>query len=273
MAHGQTWDDVSMEVRGRRVHYVQRPGRGTILFLHGLYGDHAHFRDAFTSPHLEGWGLAALDLPGFGTSEVAEGPILEAFVEAADAVLERHAPHGAALIVAHSMASSAACRLARSCVGLVLIEGNIVAGHLQVSDRIVAMTREAYEAEFERLAARAEVMLKFETRVASADDRRYFAASYRRCRVEAAWAAAHVINSDVRDGRVLAALRSWPHQLCVIYGGASRFSASVGSLRAELPRATFVQVADAGHFPMLDRPDAVYGPIGKLARDTLPSCC
>jgi pimeloyl-ACP methyl ester carboxylesterase len=170
------------------------------------------------------------------------------------------------------MSSSVACRLLDRSAAIVLIEGNIIPPHLQISDRIVQMSREAYEDEFGRLGARAEMVLKWETRLRTAEDRRYFAGSYRRCRVGAAWTAAHAVNQDVRADGVLRALRSSSRPLCVLYGSSSSFAGTVSQLRGALPRATFVEIADASHFTMLDQPEAVYKAIGDFVQGVLLRC-
>lgn len=271
MKAAPNWQECTTAAGGRRISYVKRPGAGTILFLHGLYGDHTHFVDAFNSPALADRALVAIDLPGFGTSDMPpDGAILERFVDAARAVLDENGRP--AVVVAHSMSSSVACRLLDRAGGLVLIEGNIVPAHLQISDRIVRLSRTAYESEFARLSVKAEMMLKWETRLADAETRRYFAQSYRRCRVDAAWSAAHAVNADVRANGVLDTLQRSSRPLTVIYGASSSFAATVGLLRSEMPQARFVEIAAAGHFTMLDQPDALYGAIGEFVRSTLLPC-
>lgn len=129
-------------VRGRRVHYLDSgpepcgareyapDGRGapTFVLLHGLGGCARHWLEVL--PALSEHGrVIALDLPGFGASEITAGPVsLEALAEVAAAVVAQ-LELGPVVLVGHSFAGPVALRCAARhpelAAGVVLVSGAV----------------------------------------------------------------------------------------------------------------------------------------------------
>ncbi len=139
----------TLSLRGRRLtltHGDLRPGRGALLFLHGL-GDSADaFAEAFSALGLEGYNVLAPDMPGYGHSAGA-GRI--GFADYAT-ILEdlcRETQSGPVLLVGHSMGGAvgtlaASASLGGRARGLVNIEGNLTVADQFISRKALA----AYEA-------------------------------------------------------------------------------------------------------------------------------
>ena len=116
-------------IGGRRVRYVDI-GSGAFGFVcvHGMGGCRQHFSQ--TLPSLARHGRAiALDLPGFGASQMPAGPItLELFADTA-ATLARDLGLERVVCVGHSMGGPIALRFAtrhpRLTAGLILLAGAI----------------------------------------------------------------------------------------------------------------------------------------------------
>jgi len=233
-----------------------RPGPRPITFLHGLCGAAIHFDGAFDADCLEGRGLLALDLPGFGNSAKSDATGIEDQVAACRAVMSETGFEGGWL-VAHSMASSAAARLGDGMAGVILLEGNLVAEDLEFSDWILGIPEDEFEAEFARLQATAEMNLRFKTRIADPALRRRYAETWRQCRPSTVRGVAAEINADTRAGTQIRLLAG-RHRPVWLYSGDQRPAASVDHFRVRT-------IPAAGHFLMFDNPDAVYAAIGEDA--------
>lgn len=131
-------------------------GNRLILFLHGLGGSSADFREIMRSPLLSGYNVVAPDLLGFGSSDRPKG---------FDYSLEHHAEcivelmdelgHDSVALVGHSMGGSIATRVASlradRVAALIVAEPNLTEADATYSKRIISYTEEEYAAVFPRL--------------------------------------------------------------------------------------------------------------------------
>lgn len=131
-------------------------GNRLILFLHGLGGTAADFREIMRSPLLNGYNMVAPDLLGFGNSERPKN---------FDYTLEHHAEcvvelldelgHDSVVLVGHSMGGSIAIRVASlradRVAGLIVAEPNLTEADATYSKRIMAYSEDEYVTAFPRL--------------------------------------------------------------------------------------------------------------------------
>ena len=116
-------------IRGRRVHYVDI-GAGTFGFLciHGLGGCWQHYSELLPSLARHGRAIA-LDLPGFGASQMPAQPItLELFANTA-AALAHEVGLDRVVVIGHSMGGPIALRFANRhpelAASLILLAGAV----------------------------------------------------------------------------------------------------------------------------------------------------
>jgi pimeloyl-ACP methyl ester carboxylesterase len=239
---------------------LYRTGPGPILFLHGLSGGAVHFDAAFETDALAGRGLLALDLPGFGESFAARRVDVAAQVDACREAL-RQAGFARPWVVAHSMAASAAARLAAECAGAILLEGNLLPRDLSFSDRILSVAEADFPAEYRKIQKGAEVVLKIQTRIESRDARARYASTWRQCSPATVRQVAAEVNADTRAAEPLRLFRASGRPVTAYFGdsvaGLSDAAAALGLRTRTIPRA--------GHFLMLDNPAATYAAIGEDA--------
>ena len=225
-----------------------------MLLLHGLCGASIHFDEAFSAAPLAGRELIAVDLPGHGDSRFANAGIDDA-AEACYAVLNELKVQRP-WVAAHSFSSSVAVRLLDKIRGLVLLEGNLLAEHLSFSDRLLRIPEPQYVADFDRLRAGAEVMMRMQTSIAASDERARYAATYRMCDARSVRRMALETNAETRAAKQIAELRDWHGK--VIYFAGEESYLSVAALQNALPRMTVQEIPKARHFVMLDNPTATF---------------
>lgn len=249
--------------QGGRLRYLLREGATPILFLHGLCCGAIYFDQAFRHAALQGYGIVALDLPGFGASQGM--PLsqcgIEGQVDACLAVL-RSVGVDRAWVVAHSMASSAAVRLAASTAGLVLLEGNLVPENLDFSDRLLAEPAGSFAETYTRIQKLAPSLLKMRTHVHDAEERARYAATFGQCRADVVKRVAEESNVDTRRGMQMALLQR--ATACYFVGEENSTLSDIVADR--VPALRQRDVPRAGHFLMLDNPDATYAMIDEEIR-------
>jgi pimeloyl-ACP methyl ester carboxylesterase len=237
-----------------------RPGDAPILLLHGLSGGAVHFDRAFEAEALDGRGLLALDLPGFGESAAARRVDIAAQVDACLDAL-RQAGFERPWVVAHSMAASAAARLAAESCGVILLEGNLLPRDLAFSDRVLSIPEPDFPAEYAKIKRAAETILKMQTRLADREARARYAETWRRCDADSVRRVASEINADTRAANPLRLLASCGRPVIAYFGDSKPgLPAAVEELGV---RTRIIPQAD--HFPMLDNPAATYAAIGEDA--------
>lgn len=250
----------------------RRAGSGPrILFLHGLFCDGRYFHHAAEEAGLDGLELVAVDLPGFGCSPGVAGAAIAEMAEALRPLLEDTSGRPV-LLASHSMATSPAARVAHLARGFVSIEGNILPGHLALSDRLVALDDKAFAAEFARIQNMADNALKWATTMADAGLRRQLSASYSRCTADAVQRVAREINADVRSGVLPSFLVAASLPMLTIYGTRSGYGGSRRELERIFPSMAFEAIEGARHFPMLDQPQRTYAAIAAFAREVVRTC-
>jgi pimeloyl-ACP methyl ester carboxylesterase len=256
---------VSIHADGARLSALLRSGDGAgIVFLHGLCGAAVHFDRAFSDAALEGVPILAFDLPGFGETPANGG--LDAMAEAVAAGIVE-AGFRRPLLVAHSMASSIAIRLLATASGVVLLEGNLVASHLEFSDRIINVPRAEFPAEFARMQRTSKMILRYQTRISDEVALARYARTWNACSAETVWRVASEINREVRAGVVVVRFATSNVPLTCAYGTAGAYEKTVADLAARLPATSFVAIRDAAHYPMLDAPEETYATVARAYTD------
>jgi pimeloyl-ACP methyl ester carboxylesterase len=103
-------DGEYISLRGREIHYVERPGNGVpVVMIHGLPGTHKDFDPVL--PQLGGVHTIAIDRPGFGWSRGGWLPFQDQVDAVHDLVTDRRL--GPVVVVGHSFGAVVALGLAR----------------------------------------------------------------------------------------------------------------------------------------------------------------
>jgi len=242
-----------------------RDGPRPIVFLHGLCGGAIHYDAAFEAAELKDRGLVAIDLPGFGESQM-EGEIGVGLEAQRDACLAVFAALGEGVrptLVAHSMAGSVASQLLDEISSLILLEGNVSAEDLEFSDRILNMPEEDFEDEYARISKSAEIMMRLQTAVSDSARRGRYAATYRSCSARTVYHVAKDINLDARSGAIVRRLSGWGRRFYYYVGGDSNFDA--GSISSKNFDVVVREISGARHFLMLDNPNDTYAAVANDA--------
>lgn len=253
--------------RNAELSALWRDGPEPIVFLHGLCGGAVHFDRAFGAQELLGRGLVAIDLPGFGLSSAvrSESCGIEGAVAAVSEVLDELAPVQP-WFVAHSLSSSVAGRLLDRAAGLVLLEGNLLASHLDFSDRLLAFSVDTFAEEYSRIRRGSELMLRLKSKVPTRKERARYAETFAQCSAEAVRIAAAEGNVDTRAGNQREILRRWSgpaYYYCGEDGDADEAevrSCGTGVTVRTIPRAS--------HFLMFDNAQETYS---MIAADAVPN--
>jgi pimeloyl-ACP methyl ester carboxylesterase len=268
-------------IGGRRVRYVDI-GAGTFGFIcvHGMGGCRRHFSQ--TLPSLARHGRAiALDLPGFGASQMPAEPItLELFADIV-ATLARELGLDRVACVGHSMGGPIALRFAtrhpRLTASLIMLAGAVETFSTLLGLRDV--TRIARERPLDTAAVYTEVL---SCAIPIPGHAKRAIARHKALRGAALWPYAHrpaslqpdtvatILSGAGARGvmpTALAIARSHPYQdldeaHCPILsiGAAHDRIVSIADLEAFdriAPTARTVLLEDSGHLMMLERPRAV----------------
>jgi pimeloyl-ACP methyl ester carboxylesterase len=230
---------------------LSRPGRrDLVLFLHGLGCAKEIFAPLWRAPALDGMALLAPDLPGHGASQglPLDSASMEGMAEAVRDLLRRRAGAGERLhVVVHSMGGAVGLLLAREppieLASFVNVEGNLVAEDCSMFSRRTAETdlRLFCEEKFDKLKARAR---------AGDEILRQWAAWAQACPAEAFHASARSVVAWSDSGDLLDLFRALAVPKAYVSG---QYSANPDVL-AHLNAVTKYQIADCGHFPMLEKP-------------------
>lgn len=260
---------VAIEGDGGRVSALRRDGVGAgIVFLHGLCGGAIHFDRAFSTTSLAGIPLLAVDLPGFGQSLLQ--PNLDAMAGAVRVAIVASG-FERPLLVAHSMASSIAMRLLPATSGIVLLEGNLFASHLDFSDRIIGVPEADFRIDYARMQRTSKIILRYQTSITDDAVLARYAATWRECAPETVWRVAEGISKEVRAGRVAEAYAQADVPLTCVYGAIGAYAKSVPDIASRLPAARLVAIEKSAHYPMLDAPDATYAAVAGAYKEIVPN--
>ncbi len=235
---------------------LSRPASSDLaIFIHGHGCSKESFLSAFERPELRDFSLLAFDLPGFGAScrPADFSYSMEDLAAASEAVLNKFRKprfH----IVAHSMGCAVglllAGRIANQLISFINVSGCLT------GDDCGLLTRKASTLPFEgflqdssynRLmrAPRLNRLLRLEDSLPLA--------LYQSARSLAGWAD---------SGRLLDIFLGLRCNKAYVYGGDGRAPASLEGQDA----VDLAAVADSGHFPMNENPDAFYPLLFRLLR-------
>ena len=261
--------------RGRRIHVLRRPGEGPlVLFLHGFPSSSYDFREVIA--RLGGLKLLAFDMLGFGLSEKPREHRYSLLWQA-DLATELVAREGAGrpvLICAHDMGTSVATellardlagRLPFELAGALLFNGSIVleAASLTPVQRLLRsplgplvsrlVSERLFAHQFGELFSDAHPLSEAE----AADQWSLIAAC-------GGNAIADRLIHYLGERRELAdrwhgAVRDWPGELRLAWGmldpvATPRVLEALIELR---PTAPVERLADLGHYPQLEAPEAI----------------
>ena len=243
------------------VHALVRPGPRPVVFVHGLAASSAFFLDAWECERLDGRGLVALDLPGFGETPAPEGfgftmrehaEALAAAVEALDlwqVTLMGHSMGGTVAVLASG-------RLAPRLEALVLAEG-VLRRDVEIwSDALARRSPDAWAREFADIRRRPRVfarglMLRRRNEALSR-----ITPAVTQTTAEAVFASAVDLQRTAEDPSVYARFVGLDVPRCFVYADYHAGMRFVDRLRHDgVPTAV---VPRAGHAMMLDNPDAFY---------------
>lgn len=232
---------------------IERTGsEELIFFIHGLGCAKEFFIDAWSTPVLEGYSLAAPDLSGFGESSKPPGfsYSMEAHAEVCLKVLKNF-PHQKIHIAAHSMGGAVGLIMAESLgerlSSFINIEGNLISPDSSMSSLSSTLTVEKYHEHMIRLLADATAPLSkggiklwyhYIQKAGSIG-------LYRSARSLAEWSG---------SGKLLEIFKKLICRKIYIHGDANASMPATKHLE-DIPR---ISIPGSGHFPMNDNSNYFY---------------
>jgi pimeloyl-ACP methyl ester carboxylesterase len=269
-----------VEVNGLRLHLLDWGHRGApaLLLLHGGTA-HAHWWDWFAPAMSERFHVLALDLRGHGDSAWARPPAYEIEDYVADvAALGDGLGRSRIVVIGHSLggtiAAAAAARLGNRAAALVIVDSRTRAGNdgLRFLHRLSLLPHPRYPSRDQ--AIRQYRLLPTDSS-ARPDCVAHVAGHAFRQNEDQQWtlkfdraALASIRSRDIRPE--LSRLRC---PILVVRGGASRLMSAeaIAEMAVVAPQLEVVEIPDARHHVMLDRPDefnrAVRGFLGMVTDD------
>ncbi|MCB1395400.1 MAG: alpha/beta hydrolase [Rhodobacter sp.] len=109
------------------VYRTRGSGNTTVFLLHGAYGDGRYFDDLANSLAAAGYRVVDWDAPGYGESPASEPATIEAFAEAAQAMIRKEGT-ATNVVLGHSMGALIGPRLTNAedkVNGLILSAGSM----------------------------------------------------------------------------------------------------------------------------------------------------
>jgi len=253
-------DTARVSVAGRRLSIAcarRDAGPDLLLMLHGLGCAKESYRAAFESAALADYSLCAMDLPGHGASDSMGGAsTIDDFGSVVVEVARRCG--GSRLhLVCHSLGGAVGLVAAQELPvrSFVNIEGNMVPGDCGIVSRQTAAQPlgEFVATGFDSFVASLR---------ASADDAaRVWAEWYAACDPAAIHAAAGSLVEISDSSKLLAVFLEQRHARYV-HGERS----DVGHLLPHLRVGMVAVIPRAGHFPMIDNPDALWAVVADTVR-------
>lgn len=252
-----------MAVEGGELAVWERPGADPpVVLVHGLGADAMTFAGAFEPGALPGRRLIAPDLPGHGSSPLADHPCtMGAFAETLLSLLGGLGV-GRYDLVAHSMGGAVGIVMAeRSAVGtFVDAEGNLAGENCFFSGPVAAMDRDRFLREGRvrflgkvgHLAARGSACW------------RYYTGALARCDPDALHRSARGLVDASANAGLLERYVALGCRTLYVVGSANAASFPGRERLAEAGRE--VQVVPGGHFMVLDSPAEFYAAVRRATR-------
>lgn len=229
----------------------QKTSDHLIMFVHGLGCNKESFAGAFSSPYLEGYSIAALDLPGHGESEHANTFPYE-LRDHASVVLGAlaHFDYKRLTLVGHSMGGAISTFVVKQVTeptAFVNVEGNLVAEDAGIVSR---QTTKQSEEAFRTHGYQAFLG---GLRTSDRTDLATWATWLQQADSTAVHRSAHSLVEWSDSGALLGTYNSLP-DTTYIHGDEDAKEYVTGSFT----QSRVVSIPGSGHFPMLTNPDAFY---------------
>lgn len=254
-------ESIAIDAGGVRVHALARDGERPIVFVHGLAASSAYFADAGARPELDGRGIVAIDLPGFGRSPAPDG-FTYAMGEQAAVLVSAIAALGLerVTLVGHSMGGTISIlavpairdRLER----LVLAEGVFERDSELWSERIAAMPPDAWAREFDEIVKRPEVYARGGMLRRRKEAIRQIAPAITETTAHAMRASAIALQEATERERFYERFLALDLPRVYVFGAIHDTTRIYTRMLAD--GAPTAVVPRAGHLMMLDNPDAFY---------------
>jgi pimeloyl-ACP methyl ester carboxylesterase len=256
--------DVSVD--GMLVHALVRPGPRPVVFVHGLANSSAYFDDAGERHELEGRGIVALDLPGFGRTAAPEGFgfTMEEQAQVVGGLVDALGLSDLTL-VGHSMGGTIAV-LAAYALGARLAELVVAEGKLQLepnvwSSRIAAEPPESWERTFADMQRRAEIVVRGGMLRRRVHAIRRAAPALRQTTARAMQASAIALQTTASDPTLYERFMTLDRPRRYLFGDQNVHVTLFKRLEAD--GATIGIVPRAGHQMMLDNPTGFYAEVAR----------
>ncbi|MFX1475670.1 MAG: alpha/beta fold hydrolase, partial [Promethearchaeota archaeon] len=247
-----------VEIRGTQVYYQEQGNGLPLIFIHGSMSSHLVW--SYQRPLSEEYRTVMLDLPGHGRSDPPDAEIsVKLYAEyIAEFIKKRDLIQG--IPVGHSLGGAITLQLALDNPGLLTALVLVGTGaKLGVLPAILEAIRTNYEESVEltvgqlAFAAGADPVLVEQSKQECL-----------RCSPEIAYADFVACNNfDVRDR-----LADIYLQTLIIVGKEDKLTPLKWSqyLREKIPKSKLLEVEQAGHMVMLEKPDMVNGRIRSFIR-------
>jgi len=240
--------DRFVEVSGRRLHYLQA-GEGVPLVLLHSNGASAYEFESVLERLAEHASVHCVEYPGFGDSEALPGRFtIEAATNAIQGFihcLDLHRPVLCGTSIGGTVVADLAARFPDLARGVVLVETPCRSWEAwgerwSLVERIFAIPSQRLEDIAGRFrSATPELLGRWNIDRNKAGGR---------LMMEAMWA--------IREFDVRAAAARIDLPCLLVFGSKGAVADGADELAASIPRAERVEIADCGHFPMIDDPSA-----------------
>ncbi len=247
-------------VMGQKIAYRHRPrGPEAVVFIHGLGASMNSFYPAFEMEEFSEYTLAALDLPGCGSSGRPHD-FSYTMKDQAELVLAwiKGLSLGAVTVVAHSMGGVIGLYVAESLSveevrAFINLEGNLGYDDCTFSGRIAAYTLEEFLGHgYEEFKRDLEERLE---RDAAYSLKNYYE-NILRVHPPALYLSSVSLVAESRRGDLMARFSALAQKSCYVFGENSLIPASKSFLEAAgIP---YLVVPESGHFMMDDQPGLFY---------------
>lgn len=255
-----------LDAGGVRVHALVREGPRPVVFVHGLSASSAYFADAADRPELEGRGIIAVDLPGFGATAAPDGfgysmreqaDVLAALIESAgidDVTLVGHSMGGTVSLIATEA-------LSEKLSSLVLAEAILVFDETLWSERISAVSLDDWREEFDDICRRPEIYARGSLLRRRKEAVERITPCIAQTSAEAMHASATDLQAVTRDPALYERFLTMSPSPVYVFGELHDTTRFCRMVRADGARVAVIP--RAGHLMMLDNPDGFYAVVAE----------